>query len=70
MTRATDNVLPLRKRKGGRKVVVQDGIRLTVFISPAQKLVAERVGHGNVSKGVRELIERAVNYENEHEQTI
>lgn len=63
MTRAPENVLPLRKKRAGRKVVVQDGIRLTIFIGPQDKEIAERIGHGNVSKGIRELITRAIKAE-------
>lgn len=63
MTRAPENVVPLRKKKAGRKVVVEDGIRLTIFIGPHDKAIAERVGHGNISKGIRELITRAIKAE-------
>lgn len=64
-----ENVTPLRRRKG-RKVEVENGIRLTVFIGPEHVQAAELAGDGNISKGIRELIERAVSYEHEHEQAI
>lgn len=47
-----------------------DGIRMTVFIGPEHIQAAELAGNGNVSKGIRELIERAMSYEHEHEQAI
>lgn len=64
MAKLPENVTPLRRRKG-RKVVVEEGVRLCIHISPAQRLFAERIGHGNVSRGIRELIERAANNEYE-----
>jgi hypothetical protein len=60
-----ENVTPLRRRKG-RKVQVEEGIRLGIYITPAHRFFVERLGHGNVSKGIRELIERAAKEEEEH----
>jgi hypothetical protein len=64
-----ENVTPLRRRKG-RKVEVPDGIRLTVFIGPEHVQAAERAGDGNISKGIRDLIDKALNFEHEHERAI
>lgn len=66
MTKLPENVTPLRRRRG-RKVEVEAGIRLGIHITPAQRLFVERIGHGNFSRGIRELIERAAN--NEYENT-
>lgn len=65
MAKLPENVMPLRRKKG-RKVIVEEGVRLCIHISPAHRLFAENLGHGNVSKGIRELIERAISGEYEN----
>jgi hypothetical protein len=57
-----ENVTPLRRRRG-RKVEVEQGIRMGIHLTPAHRFFAERIGGGNVSKGIRELIERAAKEE-------
>ena len=65
MAKLPENVTPLRRRKG-RKTIVEEGVRLSIHISTAHRFFAERIGGGNVSKGIRDLIERAAKEEEAH----